>query len=1398
MIDARQYIRSGSTHLDTAELLQQPVTEFLGVGPEAAAALAPLGIRTIFDLGCSRLFADARTAAFSREELGEAALHGLAPGDLLDDDVSVGELESAGELPLEALRALSDTEAAALRDALHVATLRELALWPPYTFARQLVSGAFGGVTDRDALQEEKLRPTFGEFPTERVYYTTLVMLQMNEQPAEGMRELEGAVSLDATLATRSGFTRPAVGALLTYSQSWYVQGITFGHLLHSLALAPGEATRIAIVDWTRRTRATATEAITETEQLDTATAHARALSEVQNAVAREMQQGGSMSTSTADSSSWSAQATVGTGLLTSLWASGDVSGSMQGASTTTTASSSSWSLGNRSVAASMSQNINDRTEQHSTSVRNRRATAVREVSQSEHEQVSTRIVANYNHMHALTIQYYEIVQVYRVATRLHRAERCLFVPMERIDFNGPKGGELIDRFRGALVRSALNARARELLIDEASAVEISATSARVVVPGSRPDLVRSGLAATIGSATLMRATTATAAAGTSPAEPTAAAIKPTLLAWDRAQLAAVSRYLSRPVVRPDSDSLFVPDDTELVALTFEQTVVDKLRLDRVDADAADTDLTVVNGRVDLPPGTRIGELDSLHAAKVEGAPEAGTVTLLCAHLGRRFALPAIPVRLGNALTRIVAFRSDQADRRRELVAHLNAHNAHYTQAILRSLDSATLVLLLSDYVWNGRPVIDQVEPKPLTVAGNFIVLRAPVDADDPSGVHADGAELGWNRLLEARGFDLGETPDTRVVPIPTNGVFAEAVLGRSNSAEKLEYTRFWNWQDSPIPLQPTEIAPVATGSRATQEDLRPGQLGQPVLNIVNPTALPDPTGVGAALTAVASGNMFRDMSGLAGTQTLAGQTAQGTLDAATAAAEIAGTNMRAQMQKAVAMGQIAADLAKASMGVPPTGGGNSTLSAEAARVAHGEKRDAAKIGGSSGEGAGGPVIGSGGGTGGDAGGGPTGFQSVFGASGSGGAGAAAFDRALWGPLGMPAGELAKAGMDMANRIAFADGTDGTGAGGAGGGATTGGPMAHMAFEHKVLESLDPSTTAMVPGAVPATPSLLATPFYNADQSGVTPDSALQQQVNTLMQKPAYKNAGKDIAVALVDLSGAHKWAPRFAGFNERDNFYGASVNKITGLFGVYQLLAEANQVLAATPTIANAADLESEMKRIWSQLGIADRYHPRVALILDVQPGSPPTAQLRSELLARLNALSAGNQNGSTPITLLNYAYIGSLMLAYGLFSPAHQGGLWTRRAYGAIKYLGQDLSLPQWARNDDPHPNMNTHNINAVSCAQFYTLAAQGRLIDTASSKAMLKHLGPGGCTTSAIDVSALRNDGTLATKCGIYGGHTHDTVHFKETATLREFVVIVLTRNGKHPVMKDLFNDLVALIP
>src|SRR5262249_35539262 len=131
------------------------------------------------------------------------------------------------------------------------------------------------------------------------------------------------------------------------------------------------------------------------TEQLDSATTHARAVSEVQRAVANDFQTGGSRASSSSTSTSQSQADSSGSGFLQSLVMSGDSSTTNQTATTTGEAESSSWSLGNRSVLASLSQNVNDRTEQHSSSVRNRRASAVREVSQSEHESVSTRIVAN-------------------------------------------------------------------------------------------------------------------------------------------------------------------------------------------------------------------------------------------------------------------------------------------------------------------------------------------------------------------------------------------------------------------------------------------------------------------------------------------------------------------------------------------------------------------------------------------------------------------------------------------------------------------------------------------------------------------------------------------------------------------------------------------------------------------------------------------------------------------------------------------------------------------------------------------------------------------------------------------------------------------------------------------
>src|SRR5690606_14244552 len=90
------------------------------------------------------------------------------------------------------------------------------------------------------------------------------------------------------------------------------------------------------------------------------------------------------------------------------------------------------------------------------------------------------------------------------------------------------------------------------------------------------------------------------------------------------------------------------------------------------------------------------------------------------------------------------------------------------------------------------------------------------------------------------------------------------------------------------------------------------------------------------------NGSMFRDMSGLAGTQQVAQAGQQGAVDATTAAGQIASNNMRTQAQKAVAMAQVAADIVKSILGV---GGGSSsasrTMTGEGLDVNQGRSMDA-------------------------------------------------------------------------------------------------------------------------------------------------------------------------------------------------------------------------------------------------------------------------------------------------------------------------------------------------------------------------------------------------------------------------------------------------------------------------
>src|SRR5262249_44362091 len=162
----------------------------------------------------------------------------------------------------------------------------DLGRWPPFGAARELTSAALGlSKRQRERLDPGTpvdLLPANGVYPTEVYYYDRLYLDQVLGTP--GPRKdltTSGQLSIADAAAKTTGFSVPALGAIVTMEQSWHVLGLALGQLLHSVALSPGESVRIAMVNWSRRTAGTRGESETQDETLANQTQHNRAISEV-------------------------------------------------------------------------------------------------------------------------------------------------------------------------------------------------------------------------------------------------------------------------------------------------------------------------------------------------------------------------------------------------------------------------------------------------------------------------------------------------------------------------------------------------------------------------------------------------------------------------------------------------------------------------------------------------------------------------------------------------------------------------------------------------------------------------------------------------------------------------------------------------------------------------------------------------------------------------------------------------------------------------------------------------------------------------------------------------------------------------------------------------------------
>ena len=528
--------------------------------------------------------------------------------------------------------------------------------------------------------------------------------------PSVPPTELVGPISvLDAGAPRPTG---PAEGVLLVHDQAWRMKGVTMGKLLSAIALAPGEVTQITVTGWERGTSASAASSTTEEEAAATDAGRSRSISDVTTATARQVQAGSS------SSSSFATQASGGVG-----GAAGFLSANVSGSASMAIASTASFNVGSRSAAADSTQQVRQATQQHASNARGQRSTLVQEVRQSETEQFSSRVVANYNHMHALNLQHFEVLQVYELSTRVVDARRCLFLPMELLDF----------------------------------------TDLEVVVAFAQP-------------------------------------------------LAAAARAMGLPSLAEAILSLEEDEEGRAERLAHQlQAEIDAV---------VDERMRIMRDRFVLPE-------EELRRRATAAQKREQAVT------GR-----AITIGHAMALTR------------EEVPRQLMERRLAFNQALWLAMEPTQVAALLGSRRHEGVPLASVVDPTPIAVTGNWVGFRWRFGPDQAAEEQAFLA-----RHLDD---DAGQVTDT--VVLPTGATFAEAVLGRANSAERIDLTRAWKWDDDTIPILPTAIAALHHQRRAQQAEARPTGLGAPS---VAAQAMPQmPAGPAHALATAIGTSMFRDMSG--------------------------------------------------------------------------------------------------------------------------------------------------------------------------------------------------------------------------------------------------------------------------------------------------------------------------------------------------------------------------------------------------------------------------------------------------------------------------------------------------------------------------------------------------------
>lgn len=668
------------------------------------------------------------------------------------------------------------------------------------------------------------------------------------------------------------------------YKVSWFSLGHSLGEILYSLPLAPGETVKLAVIDWSWDSLTKRDETTKLTEEVLHQTHRDRTITETVKAGLKELQHGSSFMGGTASAAGGSGGANLG---VVGLGAAVGNTWSLGGSTAT--------SDGSRDLAAENVQRLNDSFSQASSAQREINSTVVIQARQEEKESIQTRTFSNYNHSHTLTILYYEVLRHYRVTVEWIRRRPAVLARIpEKLPFEDETNALL---FRHLLEPSLLDASLKPGFdaMQKRRTIRLNQTLNGINPATPLPELWWEGNVELELFEICLRAKDDTV-------NPLVVYI---ITAGDHARskkhefhyvykgsgdagpnYEAHNINSGKRMETNDSENTneywtFLklqgqPTDGEskrikwkdIIGFQFEKWGTSQYRIDLLQIRGWDRFGFVVNfteGRV--PVDLYIDDV------------EPGSTTFSAIKRPGPWPGPPSPIKTPDQSLSPEEYHSIQ-----ELLLHFKHNNAYYNRVVALNTDPNAIATDFENRAWGAGTMADHVIPTPLEVFGSYVAyplakqmagvddtlvvdIAAALSGNDPArrqwGVDQLAAMSDADRQSVLDRLPLASAKSERLNSMPTRGVFAEGKLGHCNVSEEIDNTRFWKWEEHPIPIEAPGINPVTPIQPQPQQvTAAPTPFPQSLVNIVNPSPAPDPTGLTAALSLLGTPNIFRDMSG--------------------------------------------------------------------------------------------------------------------------------------------------------------------------------------------------------------------------------------------------------------------------------------------------------------------------------------------------------------------------------------------------------------------------------------------------------------------------------------------------------------------------------------------------------